>query len=208
MPRARYTKTEVDRALRAAREMTPTLDADEAAEMLGISLEGMLSCPLVPRATAGDLPTYTRPDVERLRAFFDAREPNSCDDIFFGDSPDALRGSYYEECIAEIREGRHPLPLPVAPPFKGDEPMFVLREPIDCDVEKAVWARDWRQCRYCGTTKGRMTIDHVRPVSRGGGNSPENLVVCCASCNSSKHNRLPEEWASYSGLKQRWERGR
>lgn len=47
-------------------------------------------------------------------------------------------------------------------------------------------------CVYCGAPGG--TIDHVVPVTRGGTNSPENLVSACRSCNSSKKDRLPLEW--------------
>ncbi len=37
-------------------------------------------------------------------------------------------------------------------------------------------------------------VDHVIPLSRGGSNGPENLVIACPECNMSKHNKLPHEW--------------
>lgn len=37
--------------------------------------------------------------------------------------------------------------------------------------------------------------DHLIPLSRGGTNWPNNMVVSCAQCNLSKNNKLPEEWA-------------
>ena len=48
-------------------------------------------------------------------------------------------------------------------------------------------------CAYCGRT-GKMTMDHVVPISRGGGTTADNVVPACQSCNSSKNARTPEEW--------------
>jgi 5-methylcytosine-specific restriction endonuclease McrA len=46
-------------------------------------------------------------------------------------------------------------------------------------------------CAYCGE---RAThVDHVIPVSQGGGDEIENLVAACQGCNSHKHARTPEE---------------
>lgn len=38
------------------------------------------------------------------------------------------------------------------------------------------------------------TTDHKIPVSRGGTNDLDNLVLSCISCNSSKGGREPDEW--------------
>jgi 5-methylcytosine-specific restriction endonuclease McrA len=58
---------------------------------------------------------------------------------------------------------------------------------------RALFARDNWRCVYCGTTSGRMTLDHVVPRSRGGDSVWENVVTSCAPCNLRKGNRLPEE---------------
>jgi 5-methylcytosine-specific restriction endonuclease McrA len=64
------------------------------------------------------------------------------------------------------------------------------------------------RCWYCGVTLTRGTnrdrraeacIDHVVPLSRGGTHSDSNLVPCCRSCNSSKSDRLTEEWRHQLG---------
>lgn len=51
-----------------------------------------------------------------------------------------------------------------------------------------------RLCYYCSTALERFDVDHWIPLSRGGTNHPQNLVIACDSCNSSKGTRLPWEW--------------
>ena len=58
---------------------------------------------------------------------------------------------------------------------------------------RALFARDGWRCVYCGTTAGRLTLDHVIPRSRGGESIWENVVTSCAPCNLRKGNRLPHE---------------
>ncbi len=39
------------------------------------------------------------------------------------------------------------------------------------------------------------TVDHVIPLSKGGEKFNEsNLVICCPECNTSKSNKLLDEW--------------
>lgn len=60
---------------------------------------------------------------------------------------------------------------------------------------KDQYARQHGKCYYCGQKVGdTYHVDHVVPLSRGGSNSPENLVVACVHCNLSKSNKLPHEW--------------
>src|SRR6188472_2090182 len=58
---------------------------------------------------------------------------------------------------------------------------------------RALFARDGWRCVYCGTTTGRLTLDHVVPRSRGGDSVWENVVTSCAPCNLRKGDRLPHE---------------
>ena len=60
---------------------------------------------------------------------------------------------------------------------------------------RALFARDGWRCVYCGTSSGRLTLDHVVPRSRGGDSVWENVVTSCAPCNLRKGNRLPHEVA-------------
>ncbi len=38
-----------------------------------------------------------------------------------------------------------------------------------------------------------LTVDHIVPQSKGGGDELENLQLLCHSCNSTKGNRTQEE---------------
>jgi endonuclease I len=53
-------------------------------------------------------------------------------------------------------------------------------------------------CAYCGAgieQCDRLTLDHLKPHSKGGTNAPTNLVTCCLSCNSSRGNRSVASFA-------------
>lgn len=51
------------------------------------------------------------------------------------------------------------------------------------------------KCYYCKCEVGdKYHVDHVVPLARGGSNGPENLVIACATCNTSKGAKLPHEW--------------
>jgi 5-methylcytosine-specific restriction endonuclease McrA len=58
-----------------------------------------------------------------------------------------------------------------------------------------LFARDRNRCQYCGRihTTSDLSIDHVLPKSKGGGDSWENLVCACIRCNARKGGRTPDE---------------
>jgi 5-methylcytosine-specific restriction endonuclease McrA len=55
-----------------------------------------------------------------------------------------------------------------------------------------IYRRDGHRCVYCGTHKD-LTLDHVKPKSKGGKNSWTNLVTCCSPCNLQKGDLTVEE---------------
>lgn len=44
------------------------------------------------------------------------------------------------------------------------------------------------RCAYCLAKLQKPTIDHLVAITRGGDHESENVVPCCQSCNSRKHN--------------------
>ena len=64
------------------------------------------------------------------------------------------------------------------------------------EVKRATFRDCGRRCVYCGTALGieDATLDHVIPLSRGGGHQPGNLVSACQPCNQMKGALLPTEF--------------
>lgn len=72
---------------------------------------------------------------------------------------------------------------------------------------ESVRERDGDGCAYCGipvwfgeTWPGDLfyrmqaTLDHVIPISRGGGHVMDNIKIACRDCNTRKYNKTPDEW--------------
>lgn len=53
------------------------------------------------------------------------------------------------------------------------------------------------KCVYCDSTEN-LHADHQIPLSRGGTNFASNMVPACASCNLSKNDKTPIEFADYT----------
>lgn len=56
-------------------------------------------------------------------------------------------------------------------------------------LRAALFARDGRACRECGS-EDDPTADHIVPVYEFGTNELSNLQVLCRSCNSRKGRRI------------------
>ncbi|QLG10992.1 HNH endonuclease [Deinococcus sp. D7000] len=60
---------------------------------------------------------------------------------------------------------------------------------------RVMFIRQKACCFYCGCKIGgksaKWHVDHFIPLSRGGSNLPENLVLACAFCNLSKGPKMP-----------------
>ena len=94
--------------------------------------------------------------------------------------------------------------MPAAPPIPRVEAMRAARE------RGRHTAQEWfalvrsvdSTCYYCGLqcrrwpNHMRITKDHKLPVSRGGSDAIDNIVVACKRCNSEKSNMTDEEFLS------------
>lgn len=61
----------------------------------------------------------------------------------------------------------------------------------------AIYLRDDLKCVYCLASymNAQLTVDHLKPISKGGSNHHHNLVTCCLKCNMSKKD---EKYSSYT----------
>lgn len=67
------------------------------------------------------------------------------------------------------------------------------------DVAKQ-FAAQGGKCYWCGCSlkksgKDKFHADHREPLSKGGSNGPDNIVISCPSCNQSKGAKSPLEFA-------------
>lgn len=68
-----------------------------------------------------------------------------------------------------------------------------IRLTINSSLRKLIFERDLYRCINCGTHKS-LSVDHIVPVSKGGGNEIKNLQTLCTICNSSKGSKSMTEW--------------
>lgn len=55
-------------------------------------------------------------------------------------------------------------------------------------IARHVRSRARHRCQWCGR-RTVLHVHHLRPVSRGGGHSPRNLVAICVACHEQVHGR-------------------
>jgi len=66
---------------------------------------------------------------------------------------------------------------------------------VKATVREEVRQRGNFACEFCGVSEsdagGQLTIDHFQPKGKGGDDSIDNLLYCCARCNQYKLDYWP-----------------
>lgn len=67
-----------------------------------------------------------------------------------------------------------------------------MREPLSKKTRFQVFCRDGFTCQYCRREgeEIKLRVDHIFPVSAGGGNELFNLVTSCHDCNAGKSDEV------------------
>lgn len=63
----------------------------------------------------------------------------------------------------------------------------------------AIYLRDGCACKWCGAAVEdgvKLTLDHVKPHSKGGTNDESNLITACKRCNDSRGARSLKAFAA------------
>lgn len=109
-------------------------------------------------------------EISELRAAFKESAPND----------DWIRSVNFEVCVPRVLRLLHYDRLP--------------RQRLRLN-RRNIFARDANRCQYCGRhfSTSELSLDHVVPTCRGGGESWENLVCACVKCNVRKGGRTPQE---------------
>lgn len=109
---------------------------------------------------------YTARHIERIRATDRARNK--------------VLARHLQRLISNHRRRARLLALPG---------VFTVR-----DIEH-IAAMQQGHCAYCGRLGQTLTIEHIIPVTReGSSNDPWNIALACSLCNTSKGDKLLEEW--------------
>ena len=53
-------------------------------------------------------------------------------------------------------------------------------------IRERIMLRDGAACRKCGKMVGKLEVDHVTPLSLGGGESDSNRQLLCIDCHKTK----------------------
>ncbi len=83
----------------------------------------------------------------------------------------------------------------IAPPLPKNGPAIAKRElDITTTTKPPSPLLGNRVCTYCGVNQKEVDwafdMDHFIPVSAGGADDPDNLVLCCHVCNQIKQKRI------------------
>jgi 5-methylcytosine-specific restriction endonuclease McrA len=115
-------------------------------------------------------------------------------------APDTLEVHAFEEwvCLPDppttrwIRGVRFRVPVPEVIHLEEYDRIPVYEAPF---TRRNLYHRDDYTCQYCGVRlpADRLSIDHVRPRSKGGKTTWDNCVLACVRCNTRKADRSLKE---------------
>ena len=84
------------------------------------------------------------------------------------------------------------MPVPEVIHLEGYDRIPIYEAPF---TRRNLYHRDNYTCQYCGARlpAERLSIDHVRPRSKGGKTTWDNCVLACVRCNTRKADRSLKE---------------
>lgn len=65
---------------------------------------------------------------------------------------------------------------------------------IEQNTSWDVFRRDGFKCRYCGTDKVAMTVDHIVRWENQGASTKDNLICSCKKCNNTRGAMEYQDW--------------
>jgi len=115
-------------------------------------------------------------------------------------APDTLQVHGFDEwvelpnppCTLWVRGTRFRVPVPEVIHLAAYDRIPVYEAPF---TRRNLYHRDDYTCQYCGVRlpADRLSIDHVRPRSKGGKTTWDNCVLACVRCNTRKADRTLSE---------------
>lgn len=77
--------------------------------------------------------------------------------------------------------------------LKSRAAMWGVENTLTFEEVETLILRDGCKCAMCDSVEF-LQLEHLRPISRGGSNSIDNICLLCRDCNFSKGARMPLEW--------------
>ena len=112
-------------------------------------------------------------------------------------------GGTEEEWVKEYKRRRHHIRMETDPDYvvymrqKSKRRKAQMRDSVAIQVKgreiRARFAEFGHHCAYCGAD-GDLHIEHVVPISKGGGHAIGNIIPACKDCNFSKRDSEVEAW--------------
>jgi hypothetical protein len=106
----------------------------------------------------------------------------------------------YEKYFGSWNNAKREAGLPVNPQYQGIRKRRPSEKQKKGDTRFTplklrflIFTRDNFTCQYCGRRVedgAKLVIDHIRPFSKGGKTTEDNLVTACFECNMGKRDIL------------------
>jgi len=68
---------------------------------------------------------------------------------------------------------------------------------LPADLVRQVYEYNHYTCTHCGKYGGKLTVEHILPVIRGGTDDFDNLSLACGNCNPRKGRKTLTEYLLY-----------
>lgn len=121
---------------------------------------------------------------------------------YFGNTPS---GNYRWQCRSCMRQHvkdysiKKPEAVKARAALRKERESKVAVEPSEV---RFLMKKYGNRCAYCDAVLGDdFHVDHILPVAKGGGNSLNNLTVCCPKCNLAKHAKTVQEFYAWMDLR-------
>ncbi|SNC62350.1 HNH endonuclease [Hymenobacter gelipurpurascens] len=140
----------------------------------------------------------------KLRRVGKNRDPETGEVQYFkagsyGKTPARIQADYYppdkppskgKKARRRKRQKEKYATCPPRPLFHAETPKLTPSQRKT--IRQQLIARDGNHCQQCNS-RLYLTIDHIVPRGRGGGNHLGNLQLLCLPCNEAKGDKMPYE---------------
>lgn len=136
---------------------------------------------------------YHRPEIKARENARDKAQREADPDFWRAYHQAARQRNHATHIAASKRwHTRHPEAAVLAVNKRRARKMAAPRNDLTHQQWLDIQAAQDHCCAYCGKRcKGRLTQDHITPLSQGGSHTLHNVIGACRACNATKHTGPP-----------------